>query len=179
MADVKPLGFDNEAYEVMSKAILALFAEFIEVAKVADPVEYKDLIEEGIYFGELNENSGYSFEGTGGAAIITRKTSITGKIHDSLQYPIVFIRRTASVKERQKLKVDTFLDTLGKWVCMEDVMINGQTYRLKEYPKLTNGRKITEVWRNNSVSQDPNANGVQDWGLPLYIYYTHEYYKNK
>lgn len=167
MAEVKVLGFDNDAYDVMSKAILALFAEYGEV------------IGEEIYFEELGKDSGYAFQGAGGAEVITRKTSVTGKITDSCQYPIVFIRRTASVKEKQKLQVDTFLDTLGKWVCMEEVTINGKSYRLKEYPKLTNGRTITEVRRYNSSSQEANANGVQDWGLPLYIYYTHEYYKNK
>lgn len=167
MANATPIDFDNDAYDVMSKAILALFAKFGE------------LIGEEILFEELNENSGYAFQGAGGAEVITRDKFITGKIKDSCQYPIVFIRRTASVKEKQKLQVDTFLDTLGKWVCMEEVTINGKSYRLKEYPKLTNGRTITEVRRNNSVSKDPNPNGVQDWGLPLYIYYTHEYYKNK
>ena len=167
MADNKPLTLDNDVYEEMTRAIWSLF------------YQYGEIIGQEILFEKLSADSGYAFEAAGGAEVITRKQSVTGKITDSCQYPAVFIRRTASTSEKQKLDVQTFLDTLGKWICMEEVEINKKTYRLKEYPKLTRGRTITEIRRYNSSSQEANENGVQDWGLPLYIYYTHEYYKNK
>ena len=166
MANNKPLKFDNDVYDVMTEAVLALFAE------------YGEIIGQDIYFEQIGKDSGYAFQAAGGAEIITEKTTITGKVIQSCQYPIVFIRRTNSTTERQKLHVQTFLDTLGKWICKEEVKIDGEYHRLTEYPKLSHGRTITRVERYNSSGNDPDENGVQDWGLPLYIYYTHEFYKN-
>ncbi len=158
---------DPDGYDVITTAILDLFNEYAEI------------IGKEIFFEVLGENSGLSFQAAGGAEVISDTKSVTGKITEYCQFPIIFVYRTASTQEYQKLQIQTFLDTLGKWICMEEVKINGENYRLTEYPKLTRGRKITSVRRNNSSPKEPNADGVQDWGLPLYIYYTHEYYRNR
>lgn len=163
MADIqKPLGVDATGYEVLTKAVLALLAE------------YPGLDGREILFEELGENSGIAFSADNGALVMTERRTITGKIWQTCQYPFYVVYRTASTQERQKLQIQTFLDSLGKWICQEPAEIGGEIVRLKAYPELAQGRKITRVTRLNSYGLEPNNNGVQDWLLPVTVQYTNE-----
>ncbi len=68
-----------------------------------------------------------------------------------------------------------FLDGIGKWICKEPVTIDGTIYKLSTYPKLTEGRIIKKITRDNSYGLDPNKNGVQDWVLPVSVEYENEF----
>ena len=69
-----------------------------------------------------------------------------------------------------KDKAYTFLDSLGKWLCMEPTEYNPPVY-----PVLSGNRKITRVTRQNPYGAVPNQDGTQDWILPVTINYNNEF----
>ena len=159
MDEPKPIGLDSTGYEVLTKAVLALL------------MEYGELVGREIYFEDISQ-SGIAFSADDGALIMTETPDILGGYTQTCQYPFYVVYRTASTQERMKLQVQTFLDSLGKWLCMEPAEVNGEIHTLSKYPDLTQGRKITRVTRLNSYGLEPNADGVQDWLLPVTVQYT-------
>ena len=162
MDDPKPIGLDATGYEVLTKAVLALM------------MEYSEIVGKEILFEEIGKESGIAFSADDGALIMTETPNILGGYTQTCQYPFYVVYRTTSTQERQKLQVQTFLDSMGKWLCMEPAEINGEIHTLKKYPELTQGRKITRVTRLNSYGLEPNNDGVQDWLLPVTVQYTNE-----
>lgn len=163
MAEAKPIGVDASGYEVLTNAVLALLSQF------------PGLNGREIYFEELGDESGIAFSADSGALVMTERRSITDHVTQTCQYPFYVIYRTTATREFQKLQVQTFLDTLGKWICKEPVEINGVAYRLSSYPALSDGRRITRVTRSNSYGLTPNENKSQDWMLPVTVQYTNEF----
>lgn len=163
MADEqKPIGVDATGFEVLTKAVLDLLSQ------------YPGLNDREILFEELDKDSGLAFSADNGALIMSERRSVTDHVFQQCQYPFYVVYRTASTRERQKLQVQTFLDSLGKWLCKEPAVINGETYRLASYPELSAGREITRVTRSNSYGIEPNGS-IQDWLLPVTVQYTNEF----
>lgn len=162
MSEQKIIGYDASGFEILTNAVLALLAQF------------PGLNGREILFEELGE-SGIAFSADNGALIITEKRSITDHVTQSCQFPFFLIYRTTSTKEFQKLRVQSFFDAIGKWICREPVEINGEIVRLPDYPALSDGRKITRVTRSNSYGLEPNEDGVQDWLMPITVQYTNEF----
>lgn len=162
MSEQKIIGYDVTGYEILTNAVLALLAKF------------PGLNGREILFEELGE-SGIAFSADNGALIITERRSITDHVTQTCQFPFFIVYRTTSTKEFQKLQVQSFFDTIGKWICKEPVEINGEYVRLTEYPSLSDGRKITKVTRSNSYGLEPNEDGVQDWLMPVTVQYTNEF----
>lgn len=123
----------------------------------------------------MDEDGGLIFSADGGALVMSERRSITDHVAQTCQYPFMVVCRTPATTEREKLNVQTFLETLGKWLCMEPVQIDGQDVRIEAYPALTEGRKITRVTRSNSYGTAPNENKTQDWILPVTVQYTYEF----
>lgn len=163
MNEVKPIGADVSGHEVVTNAVLELLNSF------------PGLDGRKILFEEIGEADGIAFSSDSGPMIMTERRSITDHVYQTCQYPFFVIYRSTSTREFQKLHVQTFLDTLGKWLCKEPVEINGATHRLKDYPTLSDDRKITRILRNNAYGLVPNENKSQDWLLPVIIQYTHEF----
>ena len=161
--ELKPIGMDATGYEVLTNAVLSLLNEF------------PGLNGREILFEELEKDSGIAFSADSGSLVITERRSITDHVTQQCQYPFFVIYRTASTKEYQKLNVQGFMDSLGKWLCREPADIDGETYRLTSFPKLSDGRKITRITRSNSYGLDPREDGVQDWVMPVTIEYTNEF----
>lgn len=161
--NIKPIGVDASGFEMLTNAVRALLQGFPGLGM------------REILFEELDESSGLIFSADGGALIMSEKRSITDHITQTCQYPFLVVYRTSATTEREKLNVQTFLETLGKWLCMEPVQINGIETKILEYPTLTEGRKITRVTRSNSYGTAPNENKTQDWVLPVVVQYTHEF----
>lgn len=163
--ELKPIGKDAGGYDVLTAAIKSLLNQF--------PGLYPD---EEVMFEELGEESGIAFSNDTGALVYDKNEDILGNVYQMCQYPFyVIYRASGSAKERQKMSIQEFLDTLGKWICQEPVTIGKDTYKLDGYPELSGGRKITEVSRDNSYGTDPQENGVQDWVIPITISYTNEF----
>ena len=162
--DRKPIGKDASGYDVLTIAVKALLNQF--------PGLYEN---ETVKFEELGEDSGIAFSADNGALIFSETEDILGGVRQTCQYPFYIIYRTSSTKERQKMSIQEFLDTFGKWLCREPVVIDGSEQRLSNYPTLSQGRKITKVTRDNSYGLEPQESGVQDWILPVSIEYKYDF----
>ncbi len=160
----KPIGKDASGYDVLTIAVKALLNQF--------PGLYEN---ETVKFEELGEDSGIAFSADNGALIFSETEDILGGVRQTCQYPFYIIYRTSSTKERQKMSIQEFLDTFGKWLCREPVVIDGSEERLSNYPTLSQGRKITKVTRDNSYGLEPQESGVQDWILPVSIEYKYDF----
>lgn len=160
----KPIGKDASGYDVLTIAVKALLNQF--------PGLYEN---ETVKFEELGEDSGIAFSTDNGALIFSETEDVLGGVRQTCQYPFYIIYRTSSTKERQKMSIQEFLDTFGKWLCREPVVIDGSEQRLSNYPTLSQGRKITKVTRDNSYGLEPQESGVQDWILPVSIEYKYDF----
>lgn len=160
---VTPIGQDASGYEVLTRAVLQLLSE------------YPGLDGREIFFEELGSESGIAFSADSGALVMSERRSITDHISQTCQFPLFVIYRSSSPREFQKLNVQDFLDTLGKWLCKEPAEIDGVTYQLGSYPELAVGRTITRITRSNSYGLEPYENGVQDWLMPVSVQYTNEF----
>lgn len=163
MEEIKPIGMDATGYEVLTKAIRDLLNQ------------YPGLDGREITFEELEADSGIAFSADNGALVMAERRSITDHVTQTCQYPFFVIYRSSSSTEFMKLQIQTFLDTLGKWICKEPAEIKGETVRLSRYPALSENRKITRVTRSNSYGLEPGEGGVQDWLLPVSVQYTYEF----
>ena len=160
----KPIGKDASGYDVLTIAVKALLNQF--------PGLYEN---ETVKFEELGEDSGIAFSADNGDLIFSETEDVLGGVRQTCQYPFYIIYRTSSTKERQKMSIQEFLDTFGKWLCREPVVIDGSEERLSNYPTLSQGRKITKVTRDNSYGLEPQESGVQDWILPVSIEYKYDF----
>lgn len=160
----KPIGKDASGYDVLTIAVKALLNQF--------PGLYEN---ETVKFEELGEDSGIAFSADNGALIFSETEDVLGGVRQTCQYPFYIIYRTSSTKERQKMSIQEFLDTFGKWLCREPVVIDGSEQRLSNYPTLSQERKITKVTRDNSYGLEPQESGVQDWILPVSIEYKYDF----
>lgn len=163
MEELKPIGTDASGHEVITNAVLEMLNS------------YPGLDEKEIFFEEIGDADGIAFSSDSGPLVMTERRSITDHVFQTCQYPFFVIYRSTTTREYQKLYIQTFLDSLGKWLCREPVEINGEFKRLSNYPKLSDGRKITRIARENAYGLTPNENKSQDWMLPVTIQYTNEF----
>lgn len=168
MADKpKPIGKDATGYEVLTEAMKDLLNQF--------PGLYEN---EEVKYEELEDDSGIAFSNDSGALVYTETEDIIGGVHQACQYPFFIVYRAASsAKERQKMSIQEFLDAFGKWLCREPAVIDGETYKLSGYPKLSGSRQIKKITRDNSYGTEPQENGVQDWLLPVTVQYKNDFKK--
>ena len=163
MDEAKPIGKDASGHDDITRAVKELLNTF-------PGIEDKTIL-----FEEIGASDGIAFSSNSGPLIMTERRSITDHVYQTCQYPFFVIYRSASTREFQKLHVQSFLDTLGKWLCREQIEINGETHQLKVYPKLSANRKIMSISRENAYGLVPNENKSQDWMLPVTIRYTNEF----
>ena len=163
MEELKPIGADVDGFEILTNAVLELLSQF------------PGLTGREILFEELGKESGIAFSANNGALVMSERRSITDHVRQNCQYPFFIVYRTASTQEFQKLQVQAFFDAIGKWLCREPAMVNGETVRLQSYPALSDDRKITRITRSNSYGLEPSSDGVQDWLMPVTVEYTNEF----
>lgn len=163
MEELKPIGADVDGFEILTNAVLELLSQF------------PGLNGREILFEELGKESGIAFSANNGAMVMSERRSITDHVRQNCQYPFFIVYRTASTQEFQKLQVQAFFDAIGKWLCREPAVVNGETVRLKSYPALSDDRKITRITRSNSYGLEPSSDGVQDWLMPVTVEYTNEF----
>lgn len=160
----KPIGKDATGYEVLTEAMKDLLNQFPGL-----------LPGEEVKYEELGEDSGIAFSNDAGALVYSQSEDVIGGIHQTCRYPFFVVYRAAgSAKERQKMSIQEFLDSFGKWLCREPAVIGDETYKLSGYPKLAGGRKILRITRDNSYGTEPQENGVQDWLLPVTVEYRND-----
>ena len=160
----KPIGKDATGYEVITEAMKDLLNQFPGLSK-----------DEEVKYEELAADSGIAFSNDAGALVYTEREDVIGGVHQTCQYPFFIVyRASSSTKERYKMTIQEFLDAFGKWLCREPTVIEDETYKLDGYPKLAGTRQIKKITRDNSYGTEPQANGVQDWLLPVVVQYTND-----
>lgn len=160
---VRPIGVDASGYEVLTKAVSELLNRF------------PGLDGRIISFEELPESYGIAFSASSGALIMTEREDILGTVHQTCSFPFYVVYRSASTRADQKVKIQSFMDSIGKWICKEPAVIGDMEYRLLSYPDLAAGRKITKITRSNSYGLEPTEGGVQDWLMPVTVEYTNTF----
>ena len=160
-----PLRSDPDGYKVLTKAVSELLNAYPGLEGTGLDDGYGDVIP----FEKLAEN-GITFSASNGALVMTERRSITDYVKQKCRFPFFVVFRTSTKDSGMKLYVQTFLDTLGKWLCKEPT-----EYENAVYPALSDGRKITRVTRDNSYGVEPDPSGYQDWLLPVTIEYTNEF----
>lgn len=158
---------DIEGQKVITDALLELLNEYPAL---------KDT--QTIDFSFLEEEKGIAFYALGGAIILSKKESVTGNVEMKCQYPFTVVYRDKPVKESRRIQISKFLDDLGRWLEMQPIETKAGVQQLGEYPKLTEGRKITQIQRTTPAHIDgTNAAGVESWIIGLNLQYEQEYEK--
>ena len=160
--------FDIDGSEAVSKVLLTLLNTFPGLSTGKK-----------VQFSTLSETSGIGFFPTSGAALLSSHEDITGHVKQVCLYPFNIVYRAAPKTEAQKLRIKEFLDTLGKWLELQPVVINDQNHKLTAYPDLSSGnRVIKSISRTNpghlsAAYQD----GIEDWVISATLRYENEFDK--
>ena len=166
MADKKEIQFDVDGYNAVTSALKELLNQFplLDVDKIT--------------FSSLGETKGISFFPVSGAIIELQRKTITGKIYEICQYPFFVVYRASGLNESRRAKIKEWLDSLGKWLEKKEIEHDGQTYKLEEYPLLTENRVIDSIRRNTPAYLDnTNEDKSEDWVINLSARYKYEYFK--
>lgn len=163
----KKVIFDVDGSEAVSKVLMNLLNQF------------PGLDDRNIKFSTLSPTSGIGFYPSSGAVLLSNRKDITGHVKQECQYPFVIVYRLApkAEAEQQKMEVQEFLDTLGKWLELQPITIGDDEFKLSAYPTLESGnRKIESISRTNSAHLDRAYDDkVEDWVISLSLKYKNEY----
>ena len=163
----KPVKYDVDGYDAVTDALVSLLNSFPGLEE-----------DEKIRFSTLDEDGGIAFYPVTGAVIAQEKKSVTGKVDQLCNYPFYVIYRSSIDSPKIKASTKEFLDTLGKWLEQQTVVINGEQKRLEEYPVLTEERKIEEIVRLTPAHLDNVSDGnIQDWAISISLKYRNIFYK--
>ena len=163
----KQIRYDVDGYEEVTDALASLLDSFPGLEE-----------DEKIRFSTLDEDGGIAFYPVTGAVIALEKKSVTGKVDQLCNYPFYVIYRSSIDSPKIKASIKEFLDTLGKWLEQQTVVINGEQVKLEEYPVLTEERKIEEIVRLTPARLDNVSDGnIQDWAISISLKYRNIFYK--
>ena len=166
MAEQNTVKYDVDGYDAVTSALRELLNQ------------YPALDDEEITFSVLEETSGIGMFPVSGAVVETEKRSVTGKVTEVCLYPFYIIYRASGLNENRKARVKEWLDTLGKWLEQQRVIINGEEYVLSELPPLTDGRKFLSIERQTPAYLDnTNEDKTEDWAIYISARYQYEYQK--
>ena len=165
----KPVKYDVDGYEAVTDALISILNSFPGLEE-----------DEKIRFSTLNEDGGIAFYPVTGAVVALEKKSVTGKVDQLCNYPFYVIYRSSIDSPKIKASIKEFLDTLGKWLEQQTVVINGEQVKLEEYPVLTEERKIEEIVRLTPAHLDNvSDSNIQDWAISISLKYRNIFYKNR
>ena len=123
-------------------------------------------------FSTLKEDDGMAFYPVSGAVIAQEKKSVTGKVNQLCNYPFYIVYRTSRDSPNTKADIKEFLDSVGRWLERQSVVIDGEKCKLTSYPTLTEERKIEEITRITPSYLDKTyENNVQDWVISMSLKY--------
>ena len=167
MAEQKQVKYDIDGYEKVTTALTELLNQYPALERG-----------EEITFSVLEESSGIGMFPVSGAVVETEKRSITGKVTKVCLYPFYVVYRASGQGEKGKERIKEWLDTLGKWLEQQKVVIDGEEYLLSELPPLTDGRKFLSIERQTpSYMAEPQENKAEDWVIYISARYQYEYQK--
>ncbi len=131
---------------------------------------------EKITFATLPTTGGLSLYPGTGAAIESERTSVTGRVRQTCQYPFFIGWRAAAPREQQRVAMKEWLDQLGRWLERQPVIIDGETQQLETYPPVAAGRQITAISRQIAGYLDErDDHQVETWAISLICKYENIY----
>ncbi len=158
--------YDVNGYDIVTKALQDLLNQF-------------PLLEEGesINFGMVDAEEGIAFFPVSGAIIVNATPlDITGHMEQLCAYPLIVIYKASGLNENRKAYVKEWLDTLGKWLERQIIIVNNQEIQLKSYPPLNNNRKFENIQRTApSYLKDTTDDKVDTWAVNITAQYINEY----
>lgn len=167
MGNEKIVKYDIDGYDAVTSALRELLNQYPGL----------DSGEE-ITFSVLEETSGIGMFPVSGAVRENGKKSVTGKMTEIYLYPFYIIYRASGLNENRKARVKEWLDTLGKWLEQQRVIIDREEYVLPELPPLTDGRKFLSIERQTpSYMTEPQENKAEDWVIYISARYQYEHRK--
>lgn len=165
MSEEKELRIDVDGYDDVTQALRDLFDSYPGLA----PGEY-------FSFSEAPECGGRSIFTTGGATIYSETESITGHITQMCQYPMTVVFRIAGLSENKKAKAKEWLDNFGRWLERQEVIIEGEKHKLKEYPQLHGKRKFWSISRTTpAILGVINDDKTEEWVMDINAKYRNEF----
>lgn len=157
--------YDVDGYEILTSALMELINQY-PALKDGDEIA----------FSTLSDDGGKAVYPISGAIVETEFTDILGETTQECLYPFVVIYRAADLSESRKKAVKEWLDQLGKWLEKQPVTIDGEIYRIEEYPPLTENRKLLSIARQSpafleSISDDR----IEDWRITISAKYRNNF----
>ena len=160
--------YDVEGFEAITEALRELLNTF-PALKSGD-----------IAFASMDANSGLSMLPTSGAVVKSEHVSIIGKVRRVCQYPFTLTYRGLGLSSDRKAAVKEWMDSLGRWLEGEPVLVNGSYCQLEAYPALTGGRKILSIDRSTpTYLESVNQNQSEDWTIYMVLKYKYEFQRNQ
>ena len=157
----KTVKYDVDGYDIVTNALKDLLNEYpgLETGEV-------------FKFSTLKEDDGMAFYPVSGAVIAQEKKSVTGKVNQLCNYPFYIVYRTSRDSPNTKADIKEFLDSVGRWLERQMVVVDGEKHKLASYPTLTEERKIEEITRITPSYLDKTYdNNVQDWVISMSLKY--------
>ena len=157
----KIVRYDVDGYDIVTNALKDLLNQ------------YPGLLEgEKFKFSTLEDDGGMAFYPVTGAVIAKERKSVTGRVNQLCNYPFFLVYRTSINSPNSKADIKEFLDSVGKWLERQNVVIDGAKYKLDFYPMLTEERKIEEIARiTPSYMDKAYENNIQDWVISMSLKY--------
>lgn len=168
MANEKIVKYDVDGYEEVTLALMELINMY--------PGKQEGEI---IKFSSLSEDGGIAMYPVSGAVIESETKNILGHVTEICLYPFYVIYRASGLPERRKAAVKEWMDTLGKWLEKKEIFVDGKSYKLEEYPVLTERRRFLSVDRQTPAYLDNTSEGkTEDWAIYMSARYQYEYKRN-
>lgn len=84
--------------------------------------------------------------------------------------------RTASLSENKKAAAKEWLDNFGRWLERQEITIDGEAYKLRDYPPLAGNRKIKSISRQTpAFLSQVNDDKTEDWVMSINARYRNEF----
>ena len=127
-------------------------------------------------FSTVSTEDGLSIYPTNGAAIYESRESVTGKVRQMCEYPFLVLYKASGLTEHRKVQVKEWLDTFGRWLTKQPVVIGKKTYKLAEWPELKDGRKIWTIERQTPAYLSTTSDDKCDnWVMSMTLRYRNEF----
>lgn len=127
-------------------------------------------------FSMLNGEYGQAIFPTTGAVVQYERESITGHVEQMCLYPYTVVLRVSGQTQNRKVNAKEWLDMLGRWLEMQPIIINGQTYKLDDYPVLVGEAKIMDISRTTPAYLSvTNGDMSEDWVISIQARYRNEF----
>ena len=165
MPNTVQLNNDVEGYELITAALMALINTFPG-------------LEHGETFGFATESDeeGVSVFPTTGSFIYDERESITGHVTQLCQYPFTVVYRKSGLNSKRRMTAKEWLDTFGRWIERQPVVIKNTTYVLPAWPKLSENREIREITRQApAYLVAVNDDKSEQWIMDVVIRYRNEF----